>query len=189
MLLEAPAQIEEPISRLIYIYRFRDSNVKALEQKFVKNGTFLDSIPSDLESLVCENCMIVIDDHEDLLNSKENAAMIIRFANYIVHHKKIILCLVFQSYNLFYASSKLHSILFQCTVIVLFRSSNLFSMLKRVLNSYNVSLKSGTLYEIFKSYVSSRHKYLVINVSPKLDNALVYSSILYNDAEPFIIFT
>ena len=50
------------------------------EKKFKKNGLFLDTIPSNLESQVCEHCVIVIDDMEDLLNTKEMAAMTLRFA-------------------------------------------------------------------------------------------------------------
>ena len=190
LLLEASAHFEFPISRLIFIYRYRDDTVKALEKKFKKNGLFLDTIPSNLESQVCEHCVIVIDDMEDLLNTKEMAAMTLRFANFIVHHSKIIFGLVFQSYNLFYASSRLHSLLYQATLLICFRSVTSFGMLKRVLNSYNVKLKDPKqkLYDLFTSYVNSRHKYLIINVSPALDCPLVYTGVLYNDNDPFITF-
>ena len=187
--MEASVQFEFPVKRLIYIYRYRDDTVKALEKKLKKNGVFLDTIPKDLESQVCEHCVIFIDDMEDLLNQKEMSAMALRFANYIVHHSKIVFGLVFQSYNLFYASSKLHPILYQASIIICFRSVTSFGMLKRVLNSYNVPLRSGEkLFDLFCKYVNSRHKYLIVNISPKLDTPLVYSGILYNENDPFIIF-
>ena len=187
--MEASAQFECPVRRLIFIYRYRDETVKALEKQFQKNGIFLDTIPTDLESQVCEHSVIFIDDMEDLLNKKEMAAMALRFANYIVHHSKIVFGLVFQSYNLFYASSKLHPILYQATMIICFRSVTSFGMLKRVLNSYNVPLRSGEkLFDLFCKYVNSRHKYLIVNISPKLDIPLVYTGILYNEKDPFIIF-
>jgi len=188
--MESSAHIEPKISQLIYIYRHEDKNVKALKKKFSKNGLFLDKIPLNLESMVTKNCIVCFDDWEDMLQKKEYLSMLIRFSSFLIHHVPCLLIVTVQSYQMFYAKSPLHPILFQCTSLVLFRSVHNFSQLRRILNSFDIPLKSGsTLYEIFKKFVDSRYKYIIVNISPCLDCPLVYSQIIYSDPRPFILFT
>ena len=191
MLLEAPAHFEKKISQLILISRYRDDNVLILEKAFPKNSIYYDHIPMDLESKALPNSMILCDDFEDELTSnREVIKMIMRFASYVTHHLPCSLWLVAQSYSMFYASSKMHQALFQATMLILFKSHSSMNILKRVLNSFNVKIKSGdTLFQVFKDYCSGSHRYLVINLHPSLDSAQVYSNILYNCKESFIMFT
>ena len=190
--MEAPAHFEIPITRLIVISKYRDDNVKLLEEKYGKKGIFLTAIPLDLESLLCKGTYVLIDDMEDVLsNDKDVQKMILKAAFFWIHHIGIFMNIVYQSYNLFYASSKLHQIVYQANALILFRTSNLFGMVKKVLNSYNVNLKSGdSLYSTFKDYCSGKkNRYIIILVHPKLDSPVVASSILYDDPDPYIVFT
>lgn len=183
---------ESKILQLVYLYREEDANVKILKKNFQKNSIFLDNIPDNLEDLVIsEKSILVIDDFEDVLsNDREKAKLIVKFSNYLVHHRRLIIFLIFQSYQLFYAKHRLNSILYQATSLILFRSINNFSMLKRFLNAYDIKLKSGEkLYDIFQKYVASKYMYLIVNIHPHIDKPTVYSQILYSDCRPFILFT
>ena len=114
------------------------------------------------------------------------------FAVWILCHPSptLFVIIIAQSYSMFYASSKIHQALFQATMLILFKSHSSMNILKRVLNSFNVKIKSGdSLFQVFKDYCSGSHRYLVINLHPSLDTAQVYSNILYNCKESFIMFT
>ena len=191
LLLEAPAHFEKKISQLIIISRYRDENVTILEKKFPKNSIYYDHIPMDLDRVAVPNSLILLDDFEDEVTSNRDVIkMILRFGSYVTHHLPCTLVVIAQSYSMFYASSRIHQALFQATMLILFKSHSSMNILKRVLNSFNVKIKSGdTLFQIFKDYCSGSHRYLVINLHPSLDSAQVYSNILYNCKESFIMFT
>ena len=191
MLLEAPAHFEKKISQLIIISRYRDENVTILEKKFSKNSIYYDHIPMDLDRVAVPHSLILLDDFEDEVTSNRDVIkMILRFGSYVTHHLPCTLVVIAQSYSMFYASSRIHQALFQATMLILFKSHSSMNILKRVLNSFNVKIKSGdTLFQIFKDYCSGSHRYLVINLHPSLDSAQVYSNILYNCKESFIMFT
>ena len=191
MLLESPAHFEKKISHLIVISRYRDENVTVLEKKFSKNWSYYDHIPMDLERIATRDCFILCDDFEDEVTSNRDVIkMILRFGSYVTHHLPCSLLIIAQSYSMFYASSKIHQALFQATMLILFKSHSSMNILKRVLNSFNVKIKSGdSLFQVFKDYCSGSHRYLVINLHPSLDTAQVYSNILYNCKESFIMFT
>ena len=191
LLLEAPAHFEEKISQLICISRYRDENIKILEKKFSKNFDYYDRIPLDLESRAVPHCLILIDDFEqELTSDRELLKMTYSFAAYVTHHLPCTLIMVCQSYSMFYASSKLHQALFQATMLILFKSHSSMNILKRVLNSFNVKIRNGdTLFQVFKEYCSGSHRYIVLNLHPSLDSVQVYSNILYNCKESFIMFT
>ena len=64
-----------------------------------------------------------------------------------------------------------------------------FSLIINMRKSF-IKIKSGdSLFQVFKDYCSGSHRYLVINLHPSLDTAQVYSNILYNCKESFIMFT
>ena len=145
----------------------------------------------DLERIATPHCFILCDDFEDEVTSNRDVIkMILRFGSYVTHHLPCTLLIIAQSYSMFYASSKIHQALFQATMLILFKSHSSMNILKRVLNSFNVKIKSGdSLFQVFKDYCSGSHRYLVINLHPSLDSAQVYSNILYNCKESFIMFT
>ena len=191
LLLESPAHFEEKISQLICISRYRDENVQILEKKFSKKFEYFDSIPMDLESKALPHSVILIDDYEqELTSDRDVIKMILRFGSHVTHHLPCSLFVICQGYSIFYASSKIHQALYQATMLILFKSHSSMNILKRVLNGFNVKIKSGdTLFQVFKDYCSGSHRYIVINLHPSLDSALVYSNILYNCKESFIMFT
>ena len=191
MLLESSAHFEKKISHLIVISRYREENVQILEKIFSRNWSYYDHIPMDLERIATPHCFILCDDFEDEVTSNRDVIkMILRFGSYVTHHLPCTLLIIAQSYSMFYASSKIHQALFQATMLILFKSHSSMNILKRVLNSFNVKIKSGdSLFQVFKDYCSGSHRYLVINLHPSLDSAQVYSNILYNCKESFIMFT
>ena len=191
-MLEAPLHLETPITRLIVVSRYKDDNIKLLEKKYGKIAIFFEKIPLDLESYLCRGAYVLIDDMEtELTSDKDIIKMILKFSFYFVHHYGLYCNIILQSMNIFYASSKLHQIVYQANALILFRSANLFSMVKKVLNSFNLKLKSGdSLFDTFKEYCSGKkNRYIIILVHPKLEKPVVASSILYDDPDPYILFT
>ena len=166
--------------------------MKILKKKLKKIGLFFDSLPEidELENILIDNqCILIIDDYEDILTTREKAGFVTKLANFLVHHRGYIVFIILQSYQIFYARHRLNSVLYQATSLILFRSINNFSMLKRFLNSYDVQFKSGEkLYNIFKKFVNAKYKYLILNVSPHLNCPLVYSNVLFCDPNPLILF-
>ena len=190
--MEANYHFETPITRLIVVSRFKDDNIKMLEKKYGKISIFFEKIPLDLESYLIPGACLFIDDMEtELTSDKDVIKVILKCAFYYVHHYRIYCNIIFQSMNIFYASSKLHQLVHQANALILFRSANLFSMVEKVLNSFNLKLKSGeTLFETFKEYCAGKkNRYIIILVHPKLEKPVVASSILYSDIEPYIVFT
>ena len=174
LLLERKIHFESNITQLVYIYKSEDKNIKSLKKNFGKSGTFLNEIPDELESLLLpKQSICVIDDFESsLVLNKQKIANLIYLANVAIHHKGLVLFLLFQSFSIFLRKHALHDILYQATQLILFRSMNSFSTLKRFLNSYEVKLKGQqTLYDIFKKFVQGEpYQYLIINIAPKLQN-------------------
>ena len=141
-----PSQFDFRIRSLIYIFKFEDKSVKLLKKKFSRPAEFLPEFPLNLESKLTENTVVVVDDYEDLMSeSKDHAKLIINLCNYTIHHKSVCCILLLQSYQIFYAKHRLHSVLHSCSSLILFRARNSFSMLKRFLNGYNVNLTNTDL--------------------------------------------
>ena len=180
---------------MIYIYRYKDEAVKSLEKAFKKNGLFYDSIPDDIISLAVPNAVFVFDDCEQLLMSKKYAPLIIHFSSILIHHLKVTCLIVLQSFELFYARCRIHSILPQCSVLILFRNMTIPHVVRRVLNDLNVELsKEGekgyeNLFDLFKSEVNERFKYIIINMSQNLPKSMVYKGVIYQDDDMFVLFT
>ena len=165
-----------------------------MEKAFKKNSTFLDYIPDNITEYLIENCVVVFDDQQDLLCSKKYAPMIISMASYLIHHKNISCICVFQTFELFYAKNRLHSILHQCNILILFKNMSTPNVLRRIINNFNVQFsKNGektddTVFDLYKRHVNSRFKYLVINLSNNLDRPLLYSGFLYGSDENYVVF-
>jgi len=192
LLVEHKIHFENKINQLIYIFKEEDKNIKTLKKKFGKSGTFLNEIPDGLESLLLPNHSVcVIDDFESsLVLDKEKVSSLKYLSNVSIHHSNLIVFLLFQSFSIFLRKHVLHDILYQATSLILFRSMNSFSSLKRFLNSYEIKLKGNqSLYDIFKKFVQQEpYQYLIINIAPKLRNPEVYSQILFCDSRPLLIF-
>ena len=192
VLMESQHQFRSKIKQLIYVYQADDDNIKKLQKKFGKNGMFLKSIPGNLDELLIEShSVLVLDDMELILEkNKEIRDQVMKLALITCHHKKTHVFISMQSYNVFYKKSPLNSLLFQSTSLVLFRSINTVGSLKRFLNAFDFKLKNNcTLWDIFKTYVQEKkYNYLVMNMAPCLDQAQIYSQILFCDSRPLIIF-
>ena len=115
-MLEAPLHFEVPITRLIVISRYKDDNIKLLEEKYGKKGVFLQTIPLDLESYLIPGAYCLVDDFEDVLTSdKDVIKMMLRASFFWVHHHKIFLNLVFQVFiqkQLFFVSLCVYIIMY-----------------------------------------------------------------------------
>ena len=189
-ILSEKEQFKEDFEKIIYIFSYEDENIAKLRKKFSKKGYFAKEIPSNLEEmLIPGKTILCIDDKEDMIfGDKEKLKIIYSLAKVWTHHLKIITFLILQSYDCFYKRHPLNTVLQQCTKLILFKTvSNVYS-LKRWLNSYAIKLKANqTLFEVFRS-LESRYAYLVIDLSTNLNNAQVYSNILYADPKPFLIF-
>ena len=133
--------------------------------------------------------VLVIDDKKvDIVGDRDKLKMIQNLAKVWTHHLAIITFLIFQSYDCFYKRHPLNAVLQQCTKLIVFKTVSNVSSLKRFLNSFAIKLKANqTLFEIFRD-LQSRYAYLVIDLSKDLNNAQVYSNILYADPKPFLIF-
>lgn len=192
LLLEREVHFKETINQLIYIYREEDENIQVLKKHFKKNGTFLTNIPEDLEEiLIPAKSICVIDDNEQNLTADKSKLKILKYLGDVgVHHKKLIVFVLLQTFGCFYKRHVLNSILYQATSLILFRSVSNFSSLKRWLNSYEITLKGNqTLYEVFKNFVQKeRYAYLILNIAPSLETPKVYNQILLCDSRPMLIF-
>ena len=68
-------------------------------------------------------------------------------------------------------------------------------VVRRVLNDLNVELsKEGekgyeNLFDLFKSEVNERFKYIIINMSQNLPKSMVYKGVIYQDDDMFVLFT
>ena len=115
-MLEAPLHFEVPITRLIVISRYKDDNIKLLEEKYGKKGVFLQTIPLDLESYLIPGAYCLVDDFEDVLTSdKDVIKMMLRASFFWVHHHQIFLNLVFQVFiqkQLFFVSLCVYIIMY-----------------------------------------------------------------------------
>ena len=191
LLLENEHHFDSKVKQLVYVYQEMDNNIKKLQSKFKKNGLFLNELPCDVESLLIPNhSVLVMDDLELQLRHKEKREVLLRLSMVTAHHRGIHVFFCFQSYGIFYKKSPLNKVLYQATSLVLFRSINTFGSLKRFLNGYDIKLKRGsTLYDIFKNYVQyEQYNYLLVNLSPSLPRAEVFSQILNCESRPLLIF-
>ena len=192
MLLEHEVHFNFRLSKVLYIHRYAtDNNVKMLKEKLDVPCEFLDYFPTDLDNYAIDNCVICLDDYDDVLHLKAYAKIVTKFANYINHHVGTCLFLITQSQSIFYAKHPLNAVISQCTGLILFRSMTNMNILKKILNSFDVKLLSEneTLYNIFRKYVNSCYKYLWVNLTSTLPSALVYSNVLFCDKNPLIMFT
>lgn len=190
VLIEHSIHFERKCKQLIYVSKYDTATVKKLKKHF-KSGLFLDEIPSNLEDMVePSKSVIVFDDCQNDLRSKENIKMMKRLTTIKLHHMDLMLFVTFQDYEIFYRRHDLNFLLFQTSCIVLFRSLNNFCSLKRFLNSYEIKLKGGeTLYELFKKFVQGEpYSYIIVNLSTRLKFPQVYSQILFSDDRPLLIF-
>ena len=185
-------QFEANLEQLIYVHSQEDENIKAIRKKWGKKVKFLNEIPLDLpEQMIPGKSVVVLDDVEEtLVHDKERTKMLKAMANIYIHHYQLIMILWLQSYDLFYKRHPLNGLLQQATKLILFKSINNFSSLKRWLNSYGIKLKADQqLFDVFKSLVSeTRYNYLVIDLDQSLNSAQVYTHVLYADPRPFLVF-
>ena len=185
-------QFEANLEQLIYVHSQEDENIKAIRKKWGKKVKFLNEIPLDLpEQMIPGKSVVVLDDVEEtLVHDKERTKMLKAMANIYIHHYQLIMILCLQSYDLFYKRHPLNGLLQQATKLILFKSINNFSSLKRWLNSYGIKLKADQqLFDVFKSLVSeTRYNYLVIDLDQSLNSAQVYTHVLYADPRPFLVF-
>ena len=155
-----------------------------------KKGTFIKDIPDDLhEQLIPKKSVAVFDDVEEmLLNDKSKLRLLLKFSKIFCHHKKLILIVLLQSYDIFYRHNVLNSLLSQTTMLVLFKSVNNFSSIKRWLNSYGIKLMGNqNLFEVYHDLVTnSCYNYLIIDLNQSLKRPHVYTNILFEDPKPFI---
>ena len=192
LLVEKNLQFENELEQLIYIYNQDDENINTLKEQWGKKGKFLTEIPMDLpEKLIPSKSCAVLDDLEDtLINDKEKQKLLKSMANVLIHHKKLVILITLQSYDIFYKRHPLNGCLQQATKLILFKSVNNFGSLKRWLNSYAVKLKAKQkLFDVYEYLVSSSaYNYVVIDLDQSMNNPLVYTNILYSDSRPFIVF-
>lgn len=180
------------MEQLIYIYNQDDENIKTLKDEWGKKGKFMHEIPMDLpEKMIPAKSCAVWDDLEDVITSdKEKGKLLRSMANVLIHHRQLILIITLQSYDIFYKRHPLNGCLQQSTKLILFKSINNFGSLKRWLNSYAVKLKAKQkLFDVYEYLVgSSSYNYVVIDLDQSMNNAQVYTNILYSDPRPFIVF-
>ena len=191
LLLEHRSHFSFKVSKLLYVYRHVDDNVKELQKKLDVPKEFFQGIPDDLESKVLKHSILVLDDQETLLaDNKESASIVRNFCLYGCHHAEVCVFIVQQSTEIMYAKHRLHSCLLQSTSLVLFRSVNNYSIIKRYLNNFDIRLDDcPDLYSLYKKYVSAPYDYLWINTSPKLAKPVVYNHVLDSDHNNMQIFT
>ena len=191
LVLEHRTHFAFSIAKLVYVYRHMDENVKAIKERFDKPMELLKGIPNDLESRISPYSLVIVDDQENCFDKKETASLMKNFASYTCHHLLSTLICVCQSNEIMYAKHRMHSCLAQSTGLVLFRSVNNSSIVKRFLNNFDIELEDDCpdLYSLFKKFVSAPYDYLWVNTSPKLAKPQVYSNILECDDRPVQLFT
>ena len=158
----------------------------------MKKSFFLSCIARLRKIFFCFRSIAVIDDsEEDIVNSKSKCKMLKELSSVGVHHKKLTIFLLLQTFDCFYRRNVLNPILYQATHLILFRSISNFSSLKRWLNSYHIPLHSNeTLHEIYQNYVQGqRWAYLLLDLSPSLPHPRAYSQILICDSRPMLLFS
>ena len=134
---------------------------------------------------------VIDDQEEDLVNNKDNCALLRKISSIYVHHRKLRLILCLQTFECFYKRHVLNPVLYQSTALFLFRSVSTFNSLKRWLNSYQIRLRGKeSLYDIYRRYIlGSKWAYLVLDLSPFLSEPRCYSQILRSDPRPMLLFS
>jgi hypothetical protein len=141
--------------------------------------------------MLIPKCVLCIDDQEEaIINDKSTTRQMAELSKITVHHGDMICILTLQSYDCFYRKSPLNGVLQNTTKLILFKSISNYTSIKRWLNNYDIKLKlNQTLFDVYRNLVKEeRYAYLIVDLSPSLKSAEVYTNILFSDPRPFLVF-
>ena len=191
IILESDYHFKGPkIPNIVYVYSSFDDNLKELQNK--KAGiTFVKELPLNWKEKSIPGSLYIFDDQECKLNSsKPYSDVINEIATIYVHHFKLKVFILLQTYDCLYKSCRINPSINQLTNLVIFRVSKTDSTLKRFLNTFNISLKENrNLFDVFTVFTKELpHSYLMINISPFQKRATCFSNILLCDGKNLLTF-